>query len=132
MIQPVAQGLSSAATVAGIIAAIVGTVVGVLTFRATWKGARGSDLERLQGTLSKWSQDTIADLRADLQQEEQRRHAEVQQSEARCRTMVEQLRAEFETRVAEERARAEWWKARAQGEPDDPSRTPPPDAREGT
>ena len=137
---PVAQGLSGAATAAGIFATVVGSLIGLLTWLATRKSARGTDLERLQGSLSAWARETIDDLRSELQAEEQRRHAEVAQSEARCRVMVEQLRAEgelraeeqrryFETRLAEAEARADWWKARALGRTD-PDATPPPDARE--
>jgi flagellar motility protein MotE (MotC chaperone) len=126
---PLAQTLSGVAAAAGIFAAIVGTLVGALTYLATRKSRRGGDLERLQGTLSTWAQETIADLRRELREEEQQRHEDVSRAEERCRVMVEQLRTEFETKLAEERARGDWWKARAQGA-DDPDATPPPDARE--
>lgn len=127
----VAQGITTGTAIAGAFAAVLASLIGVLTYRTTFKGKQGDDLERLTGTLSQWSAATIKGLQEQLTVERQQAHAETMQAEQRCRVMVEQLRAEFETRLSIERSRAEWWKSRALGTPP-PDSTPPPDAREGT
>lgn len=131
-----AQALSGVATIAGIVAVLVGALIGVLTYRLTSKGQRGSDLERLQGTLSTWASETIDDLRADLKEEEARRHRELDDLRAelladcarRCDGLRESLRWEFEAKLAVAEYRVDYWKGRALNVPADDD-TPPPDTR---
>lgn len=116
----VAQTLQTVTTIAGVIAGVIGTLAAWLTWRATFKNQRGSDWDRLAGTLSDWSQETIAEL--------QRR---VDSAEADCRARIEQvetrLAQQWADRLAYEHRRADYWRARTLGTANDD--TPPPDLR---
>jgi hypothetical protein len=115
---PVAvESLSSLATISGIIAVLVTPLVALFTHRLTLKSQRGSDMERLTGTLSQWSQDTIGSLQTQLAGAEQR-----------CLDRITSAEQRFAAQVRAEGNRAEYWKERAlKGESNN---TPPPDAED--
>lgn len=112
-----AVGIGDVAGAAAALAGMLGVLVAWATFRASRRGKRGDDIEKLTGVVSSWSERTIDRLEDDLAEAEKR-------CDERLRMAVAQVRAEFETKLAIEGYRVRYWRARALGEPVDD--TPPP------
>jgi hypothetical protein len=115
----VGQGLNTVATVSGIIGTVVAVLVGTFTYRLTFKGAKGSDWDRLAGTLSTWSQGTIAEMQTRLER-----------AEADCQGRITEAEARLKAEIRAATARGDWWRGRAEREgPEHHDDTPPPEPR---
>lgn len=114
---PTAETISQLGAVTGVLGTILAAIVGALTFRQTRAGVRGDDWDRLAGTLSTWSERTIADLQT-----------RINQAETECRDRLAESEDRWAERFRQEKERTDYWRRRALGfsVKDD---TPPPEAR---